>query len=111
MNDEAPPKLNPVPTPRHGAWAWWVFIGVLLAPPLLMALVARSEDAQGAVLTLGAGASAMYCGIWLARRLFAARGITLQVVMAVVFFMMLFPVSVVLCCVGCTLGGGEFNIH
>ena len=109
MSDEAPPVSEPAPPPQRGARAWWIFVGVLLAPPLIMALVARSSDAQGAVLILGAGASALFCGIWLARRLFAQRESGFQFLMAFVFSVVLYPVSVVLCCVGCTLGGGKLS--
>jgi hypothetical protein len=84
---------------------------VLLAPAVIMALVARSSDAQGIVLAAGGGASALFCGIWLARRLFAGRAWALQVLMAIIFSAVLFPVSAVLCCVGCTLGGGKFDMR
>ena len=85
---------------------------MLLAPAVVMGLVARSDsDALGVVLVLGGGASAVFCGVWLVRRLFAEHGITLQVFMSVAFTAILFAVNAVLCCVGCTLGGGEFNIH
>jgi hypothetical protein len=77
-----------------------------------MALVARySSDAQSVVLFVGGGASALFCGIWLARRLFAGRGTALLMIMALVFTAVLFPVNLVLCCVGCTLGGGEFDVR
>src|SRR6266498_18976 len=111
MNDAVPPALPPVPPPRRGAWGWWVFLAALLAPAVIMALMARSSDAQGVVLGLGGGASALFCGIWLALRLFAGRAWALQVFMAVVFTAVLFPVSAVLCCVGCTLGGGGIDLR
>jgi hypothetical protein len=111
MNDTLPPALPPAPPPRRGAWGGWIFLAVLLAPAVIMALVARSSDAQGVVLSVGGGASALYCGIWLARRLFAGRAWALQVLMAIIFIVVLFPVSMVLCCVGCTLGGGAFDMR
>lgn len=111
MNDAVPPVLTPAPSSRPGAWGWWVFLAALLAPAVIMALVARSSDAQGIVLFAGGGASALFCGIWLARRLFAGRAWALQVLMAIIFTAVLYPVSAVLCCVGCTLGGGEFDMR
>ena len=111
MNDAVPPFLNPPPLPRHSARGWWIFLAVLLAPPVIMALVARSEDAQNVVSTAGSGASALFCGFWLARRLHIKRGILFQVLMGVVLAPALYGVSLVLCCVGCTLGGGELDVR
>ena len=109
MNEERPPVLIPAPRPRRGAWGWWIFLAAMLAPALVMTLVARSQDAQGIVLVAGGGASALFCGIWLALRLFGGHGLVLRVIMALVFIVVLFPVNAVLCCVGCSLAGGTVN--
>jgi hypothetical protein len=111
MNDPVPPASTPPPLPRRSARGWWVFLAVLLAPAVIMGLAARSSDAQSVVLFAGGGASALFCGIWLAHRLCAKQGWVARLIMTVVFTAVLFPVNAVLCCVGCTLGGGQFDMR
>src|SRR5262245_6462074 len=107
MNDEAPQPLNPAPTTRRGALSWWPFVTAMLTPPLLLILVARVDDALAGVVGGAGGASALFCGFWLARRLFAEDSWKMQLFMIVVFSALLLLVSLVLCCIGFTLGGGE----
>src|SRR5258705_13568727 len=97
MNDPVPPVLNPPPLPRRGARGWCVFLAVLLAPAVVMGLVARSSDAQGVVLFVGGSASALVWGIWLAQRIWAQQGWIARLIMAGVFIAVLFSVKAVLC--------------
>ena len=111
MSDEMQniPSTDSPPVRRRGGWL--TFFLVLPAPAFVMFLVGNSDIWQTIVLTAGSGVSSLFCGFWLSRRLFPERGVTMLVLMGLLFSAVFYAVSLVLCCIGCSLGGGNLNLH
>jgi hypothetical protein len=95
------------PAPSHVGW--FVFVIVLLLPALLTLLTARADSLWPVSTFLVGGVAALYCGFWLAWRIF--RSTATRWILAMFFSGGFYVVSFFLCCAGCALGGAKLNFH
>jgi hypothetical protein len=92
---------------------WWVFLAVLLGPPLLTLLVAflgkgtRDDEISPIIGLVGGGAGGIAFGIMLALRL--GRTATSRVLLGMVFSVVFAVVGITMSCFGCLAGGYQLS--
>ena len=112
MNPPDLPPNNPAPPalPERRRFNAWIFVALLLAPPLLTALVASIGDRKGdlapGVAVFGGGLAGIIAGVMLGRRV--GKETPVRIVLSVVFAVVFAAVCVVMSCFGCLAGGYQF---
>jgi len=105
-----PPPQSPILSPVKINWL--IFFVVLLAPPLLTMLSAslvggRNEQVSPGIGLYGGGAAGIACGIMLCLRL--GKTLLARVVLGILLSGVMMVVCIMLCFLGCNLGGYQLR--
>ena len=94
---------------------WWIFFGVLLAPPLLTLITAfldkerSNQELSPFIAFFGGAAAGIACGIMLALRI--GKNVAARVALAIVFSIVLAVLCIMLSLGGCMAGGYYFQMR